>query len=165
MIIQCIKCDKSFEVRSTLIPQEGRNIQCGSCNHIWFYKYIRSTQLSNDQVDVIEDKDKKNDISEDKNINLNQDIVSNKGLINDEKDSSQLSETTNLPGVNKSSNFSLSKVLSYILVSIITCIALVIIIDTFKYPLSDIFPGLELLLYNLFETIEDMFLFIKNLLI
>ena len=51
------------------------------------------------------------------------------------------------------------------LVSIITCIAIVIIMDTFKSPLTNIFPGVELLLYNLFETIEDMFLFFKNLLI
>ena len=38
MIIECIKCIKKFEVNSELIPSEGRTIQCGSCNHIWFYK-------------------------------------------------------------------------------------------------------------------------------
>ncbi len=37
MIIQCINCDKKFEVNSELIPNNGRTIQCGSCNHVWFY--------------------------------------------------------------------------------------------------------------------------------
>ena len=37
MIIECINCDKKFEVNSDLIPSEGRTIQCGSCNHIWFF--------------------------------------------------------------------------------------------------------------------------------
>ncbi len=38
MIIQCINCNKKFEVNSNLIPSVGRNIQCGSCNHLWFFK-------------------------------------------------------------------------------------------------------------------------------
>ena len=37
MIIECINCNKKFEVNSDLIPKEGRNIQCGSCNHLWFF--------------------------------------------------------------------------------------------------------------------------------
>ena len=38
MIIDCISCAKKFEVNSSLIPEKGRTIQCGSCGHIWFYK-------------------------------------------------------------------------------------------------------------------------------
>ena len=38
MIIDCIRCTKKFEVNASLIPDNGRTIQCGSCNHIWFYK-------------------------------------------------------------------------------------------------------------------------------
>ncbi len=37
MIIECISCNKKFDVNSELIPSSGRTIQCGSCNHIWFY--------------------------------------------------------------------------------------------------------------------------------
>ena len=37
MIIECINCNKVFEVNSELIPENGRTIQCGSCNHVWFY--------------------------------------------------------------------------------------------------------------------------------
>ena len=38
MIINCINCDKKFNVNSELIPNSGRTIQCGSCNHVWFFK-------------------------------------------------------------------------------------------------------------------------------
>ena len=38
MIIECINCNKKFEVDSSLIPQSGRNLQCGLCDHKWFYK-------------------------------------------------------------------------------------------------------------------------------
>ena len=40
MIIECVNCNKKFEVNSELIPLQGRTIQCGSCNHIWFYKPV-----------------------------------------------------------------------------------------------------------------------------
>ena len=31
MIIECINCNKKFNVDAELIPEEGRKIQCGSC--------------------------------------------------------------------------------------------------------------------------------------
>ena len=37
MIIECTSCNKKFEVNSELIPDSGRTIQCGSCNHVWFF--------------------------------------------------------------------------------------------------------------------------------
>ena len=37
MIIECINCNKKFDVNSELIPSTGRTIQCGSCNHVWFF--------------------------------------------------------------------------------------------------------------------------------
>ena len=38
-----------------------------------------------------------------------------------------------------------------------------IVLDTFKNPLSVFFPNLELILYNLFETLRDLILFAKDL--
>ena len=43
-------------------------------------------------------------------------------------------------------------------------IGLIILLDTFKSPLSIIFPDLELLLHNIFETLKDLLLFTKDLL-
>ena len=38
MIITCPSCKKKFNIDINLIPAEGRNLQCGSCDRIWFYK-------------------------------------------------------------------------------------------------------------------------------
>ena len=38
MIISCPSCKKSFQIDENLIPVEGRNLQCGSCSHVWFFK-------------------------------------------------------------------------------------------------------------------------------
>ena len=62
-------------------------------------------------------------------------------------------------------SFGISKFLSYLLVSIIFFIASIIVLDTFKSPLSNTIPGLEIFLYNFFETLKDLYLFIKNLFI
>ena len=67
--------------------------------------------------------------------------------------------------IKKSTKFSIGKILSYFIVSIITFVALIIILDTFETQLNNKFPSLELILYNLFETIEDISLFLKNLLV
>ena len=38
MIITCPSCKKKFNLDINLIPSDGRDLQCGSCEHIWFYK-------------------------------------------------------------------------------------------------------------------------------
>ena len=38
MIISCVQCHKKFEIDSNLIPKDGRYLECGACNHKWFYK-------------------------------------------------------------------------------------------------------------------------------
>ena len=38
MIITCPCEKKQFQIDSSLIPQEGRELQCGSCERVWFYK-------------------------------------------------------------------------------------------------------------------------------
>ncbi len=38
MIVTCEKCSKKFNIDDNLIPDEGRELQCGSCNYKWFYK-------------------------------------------------------------------------------------------------------------------------------
>ncbi len=37
--IRCLKCEKVFEVEKNLIPSTGREVKCGNCNEIWFYKF------------------------------------------------------------------------------------------------------------------------------
>jgi len=165
MIIQCINCSKKFEVSYSLIPETGRNIQCGSCNHTWFYKHIVKTPASKNQSNDKEDKIEIFDTIKNKKVDFDQkdDEVEDEKV--DKYDISEKFKDEYLPKSNKSTGFRLSNLLSYIIVAIISFIALVIILDTFKSPLSNFFPGLELLLYNLFETIKDITLFFNNLLV
>ena len=161
MIIECISCYKKFEINSSLIPSNGRTIQCGSCNHIWFYisdlKILSniSPSKSVENNNVLKKNEKEIEFI---NLQNQQEIsIKEKKLI--EKD------VTQKKIANKKNNFYFSKLLSYFLVLIISFIALIIILDTFKSLLNNFFPGLELVLYNLFETIKDIYLFLKNLLI
>ena len=38
MIITCPSCNRKFKVNDELIPSEGRDLQCGSCDNVWFFK-------------------------------------------------------------------------------------------------------------------------------
>ena len=40
---------------------------------------------------------------------------------------------------------------------------LFLVLDTFKIPLSNFFPELELILFNFYEIFRDIFLFLKDL--
>ena len=125
MIIECVNCNKKFNVNSDLIPEHGRLIQCGSCNHSWYFK----------KEVILEDQIFNNQISSD--IGLKQ---------------------SNLINSKKIYNF-----FSYLLVFIISFVAVLILVDTLKSPLINLFPGLEIVLFNLFETLKDIGLFIIDL--
>ena len=56
-----------------------------------------------------------------------------------------------------------SKYLKFLIVIVISFIALIIILDTFKSPLKVVFPQVEFILQNLYETLKDIFLFLKDL--
>ena len=159
MIIECINCNKKFEVNPELIPEKGRSIQCGSCNHKWFYK--KDTQET-----ILEINDETPVENTNQEIKINKDITEDKvdtnkiteEIVKDKIESKKNDETKTL----KKSNI-LSKIISYLIVAIISFVALIIVLDTFKAPLNNIFPNLELLLFNLYETFEDIGLFLKDL--
>ena len=52
MIIACQNCNKKFDVDQNLIPEEGRLIQCSSCDHKWFFKneILAKTKDTSDNV-------------------------------------------------------------------------------------------------------------------
>ncbi|MDC1078779.1 zinc-ribbon domain-containing protein [Candidatus Pelagibacter sp.] len=164
MIINCIKCTKKFEVNASLIPNNGRTIQCGSCNHIWFYK-PKIEQSKNEIKTEISSQKSNNKVLENKeNDHANEKLSKTEETINLENVAKTEPSSYELINENKKTTFSVSKFLSYFLVFLITFIALIIVLDTFKTPLSSIIPGLEIFLYNFFETLKDQYLFIKNLL-
>ena len=162
MIIECPCKKKKFNIDINLIPAEGRNLQCGSCDRVWFYKkeeLISEPSQVNEDIAIKEkeDSDKLND-DKSKNQLIKQPVEEN------EKAKSKLSN------INKTENKSKeikktksSKFFSYLIVFIISLGALIILLDTLKTPLVNIFPGLEVLLFNLYETLKDIKLFIIDL--
>ncbi len=158
MIIDCINCTKKFEVNASLIPDNGRTIQCGTCNHVWFYK-PKIEQSKNEIKTEVSSSNSNNNILENK-----EDDHANEKLLKTDETKNTEPSSNELINEIKKTTFSVSKFLSYFLVFLITFIALIIVLDTFKSPLSSIIPGLEIFLYNFFETLKDLYLLIKNLL-
>ena len=161
MIISCPSCNKNFEIDATLIPKNGRLLQCGSCSHKWYFKNLS-----------LEDNFSQDNFSSQdeylfKDVNLND--VENKSVerlnkieipVNNDINANKIDEA-----IDNKSPLVTSKILNYLLVVIISFIALVILLDTFKVPLSGFLPGLENVLQNLNETLKDIFLFFKDLVI
>ena len=164
MIIDCIKCRKKFEVKASLIPDNGRTIQCGSCNHIWFYKPKIEQSKNEIKTEISSQKSNNKVLENKKDDNLNEKLSKTEDTSNLENVANAKLSSNELTNKNKKTKFNISKFLSYFLVFLITFIALIIVLDTFKSPLSSIIPGLEIFLYNFFETLKDLYLFIKNLL-
>ena len=162
MIITCPSCKKKFNIDINLIPSEGRDLQCGSCEHIWFYKKedpIPEPLQINESIAIKEkvDTDKLND-DRSKDKLIEQPVEENKKT---KSELSAIKETESKPELVKKTQS--SKFFSYLIVFIISLGALIILLDTLKTPLINIFPGLEVLLFNLYETLKDIKLFIIDL--
>ena len=158
MIISCPNCNKKFKIDNSLIPDEGRDLQCGLCNHIWFYNVQEKNNevLELKQEIVSKDIETKAENKEDKIEESQQPEEIIKTKINNkkkQKNTTSLKKTENKGG----------KFFSYIIVFIISFAALIIFLDTIKTPLINVFPGLEIILFNLFETLQDIKLFIIDL--
>jgi len=177
MIITCNNCNKKFNVDSNLIPDKGRLLECASCNHKWFFK---KEILENTASPIVEDNDNvldqdnlinnkeinPSDLSKeetevdteeehDEKIKVNNDEAPNKKI-----DANIDENTTVNAKPEKQKNF---KILNIFVVVIISFVAFIIIVDTFKYPIGQVVPNIEFILYNLYESIKDISLFIRDL--
>ena len=162
MIIECPCKKKKFNIDINLIPAEGRNLQCGSCDRVWFYK---KQDTFPEPIPV------KEDANVEKNENNNQ-VIDNKTDNQEKKQSLKFQDKEELKSLEIKKPKSIpeetkknqsSKFFSYLIVFIISLGALVVILDTLKTPLINVFPGLEVLLFNLYETLKDIKLFIIDL--
>ena len=145
MIITCPSCQKKFKLDNNLLPENGRTLQCGSCDYKWFFKKDDKDVIVENPLELTQTKD---EVVDEIKVNLETTLPQN---------------TQEKQIVDNGLNISLLKIFNYFIVLIITIIAAIIFLDTFKNNLSSVFPNLELFLYNLFETIKDINLFIKDL--
>ena len=153
MIITCPSCEKKFEIDQKLIPSEGRILQCGSCNHKWFFKINDLEKKIVNQEILISEKVKKKEMDS-INLSAKDETKNSKKEISSEKYNANNIEHK----PKRNYNF-----LNILLVVIISIIALIIILDTFKDNLESVFPNINFLLNNLYQSIEDIKLFIFDL--
>ena len=152
MIITCPNCNKQFKIDSNKIPKKGRNLQCGSCEHAWFFK-IEDEKPSTTTL---------NEVKKNVEIQLKTKQSQNNKIEEKEKKSKKILEKPKSLTKKNIQNID-SKFFSNLIVFIISFVALIILFDTLKTPLINIFPGLEIIFYNLFETLKDIKLFIIDL--
>ena len=151
MIISCPSCKKKFEINENLIPKEGRYLKCGSCSNVWFYKFEQSTlglQIK-DNIKNLKENDSKSEI-ENEISNIREDNKENR------KDKA-------LVKYEKKTKLSFTNFIGYLIVLFISFVALFIVLDTFSFLLYPIIPNLELILFNFYETLLDIYLFTKDL--
>jgi predicted Zn finger-like uncharacterized protein len=169
MIITCNNCNKKFDIDSNLISDKGRLLQCASCDHKWFFKkeVLENTVspidegITIDSVNIFDQNNssinKEESVSkapkDEVEVDLEEEIKEKIGI--------NINESTQVnTKPKKPKNF---KILSIIIVAIISFVAFIIIVDTFKNPIGKIVPNIEFILYNLYESIKDISLFIRNL--
>ncbi|WP_440649040.1 zinc-ribbon domain-containing protein [Candidatus Pelagibacter sp. HIMB1521] len=155
MIITCPCEKKQFKIDSSLIPNEGRELQCGSCERVWFYKPQNESEApltlnNNISTNITE----QNEVIE-KNLEISKTFQQVK-IIEAEMEKEKLKTVEKSVGKK-------SKLFSYLIVFIVSFVALLILVDTLKTPLINVYPGLEVILFNLFETLQDIKLFIIDL--
>ena len=146
MIISCEKCNKKFELDSNLIPDTGRLLQCGSCSHQWFYKPESKINIPDEAVELNNEVIQKDEHVDDNKIEKK--IVSKKEQFKE----SEAKED------HKKINF-----LNILIVAIISFAALILVVETFKFQISILVPDIDFYLSSLYESLKDIYLFIKDL--
>tara|TARA_B100000795_G_C22553309_1_gene343348 strand:+ start:118 stop:627 length:510 start_codon:yes stop_codon:yes gene_type:complete len=168
MIIGCTNCNKKFEINSDLIPNEGRLLQCSACGHEWFYKDLIPINI------IKEDKFKDSIIKKNTKFQSNDEQKSENDfddptlLIKDETKSNKILKPVKFKNftkknINKEKYKKKNNILNLTIIFIISFTAFIILIDTFKFPISKTIPNIEFILYNLYESINDIKFFLKDL--
>ena len=156
MIITCENCTKKFEVDDDLIPVKGRLLQCMKCQHTWFFKNIIS--IDTDKSDYL----KSPTLMEDTSGSEKDDLIVENNLDNQELNENKNKKWTSFTKSNLGKKKRIS-IINLTLVFIISFIALIILTDTFKSQIGKIVPSVDFLLYNLYESIKYILLFINDL--
>ena len=160
MIINCNKCDKNFNLDSSLIPHNGRLLKCGNCGNEWFFKLKSEEFKEEENINPNYIQSKVNEKENLESDSTNTDIKINIPNEEQEHDKSDLvSKNNNIKKINYSSK----NILGKLVIFLITVVALIFLIDTFKLYLANFFPNIIPMLDNLYATLQDLSLFLKDL--
>jgi predicted Zn finger-like uncharacterized protein len=143
MVIDCPDCNKKFDIDENLIPANGRLLQCGSCNYKWFFELKINKDI----------KPPKNILPENTETIIQE---AESGL--EKKIDKDIPEKINKKKVRNNVNY-----LNVFFIMLLSTVALILILDTFEAQISLIFPDINLLLNNLYQSIIDIKLFTLDL--
>ena len=162
MIIECPACSKKFNIDEKLIPDEGRLLKCGNCDHTWFYKKEDNLKLETETIEINEINENKSKINiEPVDVPIKETKKIRKKI--SKKSSTKESTSKELVSIDKSSVSRENNIIKKIFLIIISIIAFILLIDTFKNQISVIFPGILKMSESLYLVINDLKLFIKDL--
>ena len=170
MIIECPNCNKKFNLDRKLIPKKGRILKCGNCDHVWHYKITLNNNIDEQKTEEkSEEKNSELDINTSKIDNEikekvnDQDISDIKKIVTSEIKAEDSETEKNEERLDYEKGIKIKMIFIYFIVFIISMLGLIFLLDTFKYNLSNIFPGIAPLFDNLYETLLDLKLFFKDL--
>ena len=186
MIIECKNCLKKFTVRDSDIPIQGRIVQCSNCSSQWQQMPITpSVTTANLDVDKLDQNRSKNEFmaSDGKNYKFlgnqwAQILPSGKtGRLARKKISQELNKLAGKKQVKNSKTINQTDqstdqyqetekgmgIFSFLIVLIIAVAAIILALDTFKHQLIPFFPNLDNYLLYIFETLNNIYIIIKDL--
>ena len=168
MIIICPCGKKKFNVDSSAIPADGRLLKCGTCSEVWHYKIPTSEQNILEELNNIENQktetteENTDEVIKKKEI-ISPNINTAKSKRRKIKDKNE-SKSKELVSIEKNTEIKENKIIKNIFLTLISLIAFILLIDTFKNQISQVFPGIINISDSLYLVINDLKLFIKDLL-
>ena len=162
MIIECPACSKKFNIDEKLIPDEGRLLKCGNCEHTWFFKKEENIKLEAETTKINEIEENKSEINIEKVEEPKKQTKKIRKKIS-KKSSTKESTSKELVSIDKNSLSRENSIIKKIFIIIISIISFILLTDTFKSQISVIFPSILKMSDSLYLVINDLKLFIKDL--
>ena len=164
MIISCVNCNKKFKIDQNLIPLSGRLLQCSNCKHKWHFKIEKKEKIDDGSLKsekvFFENKSEQIKINSTENDSLIEENYK-KELKKKEK---VVKKTKKIKkNINQNRKDKPTRFLNMIIILIISFVAIVIVLDTFRIELSKYIPFFNPMLNSIYVVIADINLFIKDL--
>ena len=165
MIISCPNCNKKFKIDQNLIPISGRLLQCSNCKHKWHFKIEKKDETDDGSFEpekvILKNKNEDIKVNSIENDSLIEENLKKKELKKKEK---VVKKTKKIKqNINQNKKEKPVGLLNMIIIIIISFVAIVIVLDTFRIELSKYMPFLNPILNSFYEIISDINSFIKDL--
>ena len=163
MIISCPNCNKKFKIDQNLIPIDGRLLQCSNCKHKWHFKIEKKEKIDDEPLKsekvILENKSE-----EIKNNSTENDLLIKENYKKELKKEKIVKKNKKIKqNINQNNKDKPIGLLNLIIILIISFIAIIVLLDTFRIELSKYMPFINPMLNSFYAIIIDVNSFIKDL--